>query len=234
MRVLVCDDEPGFLELISEYCIRFKEETGIPLGIIKFDNGRDVLDYCHKDRNIDLFILDIKMDDVNGIRLAKELRKREMRSKIVFLTSVLSFATKGYEIGINRYWVKPLLYSRFCAEMKLLCEDIEKESHTYLLEHIEGSLEKVYFDDIAYIETAGRKTFVHRSRSSYLSTRKMIEYEKELDERFYRCHAAYIVNMDYIKKVKGTEVYLNNDDIVYISKGKKSDFSKRLAYYLTH
>lgn len=60
----------------------------------------------------------------------------------------------------------------------------------------------------------------------------MVEYEQRLDGRFYRCHASYIVNMDYIKQVKGTELKLTNGEVIYISKGKKSAFSRELSDYL--
>ena len=233
MKIIICDDERNFVEQISEYCVKFQEDEGIPLGIIPFYSGKEVLEYCGTDRNIDLFILDIKMDDLDGMRLAKKLRDMGIRSKIVFLTSVVSFAIRGYELGVSRYWVKPMEYSRFCSEMKALCKDIEKESSAYFLENIEGGLEKVYFDEVIYIETEGRKTRVHKTGSSYLSNRKMREYEEILDSRFYRCHAAYIVNMDYIKKVKGLQVFMENgEEEVYISKGKKNMFSEKLSHYL--
>lgn len=232
MKIIICDDEPAFVELISEYCMRFKEEEEIPMRILRFFSGRDVLEYCETDRDIDLFILDIKMEDIDGLCLTKKLRGMGMRSKIVFLTSALAFAPKGYEMGVSRYWMKPLEYGRFCSEMKALCGDIERENGKYLLENVEGALEKVYFDEIVYIETDGRKTRVHRSGSSYGSTVKMVEYEQRLDGRFYRCHASYIVNMDYIKQVKGTELKLTNGEVIYISKGKKSAFSRELSDYL--
>ena len=232
MKIIICDDEPDFVELISEYCIKFQEDEGIPMGIIPFYSGKDVLEYCGKDRDIDLFILDIKMNDLDGMRLAKKLREVGIRSKIVFLTSVVSFAPRGYELGVSRYWVKPMEYSSFCSEMKTLCKDIEKESSAYFLENAEGVMEKVYFDEIVYIETKGRKTCVHKNDSSYSSNRRMHEYEQILDSRFYRCHAAYIVNMAYIRKVKGLQIFLENGEEIYISKGKKSAFAKEISYYL--
>ena len=128
MKIIICDDEPAFVELISEYCMRFKEEEEIPMRILRFFSGRDVLEYCEMDRDIDLFILDIKMEDIDGLCLTKKLRGMGMRSKIVFLTSALAFAPKGYEMGVSRYWMKPLEYGRFCSEMKALCASAGVES----------------------------------------------------------------------------------------------------------
>lgn len=233
MKVLVCDDELTFLERISSYCKRFREECKIPVGIIGFSAGKDVIRYCSLHQDIDLFILDSKLKDMDGIRLTEELRKMGIHSKIVFLTSILSFAPKGYELGVSRYWMKPLEYSKFCSEMKMLYEDVKKESQAYFIERVGDTTEKMYFDDILYIATEGRKTSVHLRDSSYLSTTKMKEYLQKLDRRFFRCHAAYIVNMDRIKRIKGAVVHLDNGEMIYISKGRKSAFMDAFSEYLT-
>lgn len=232
MKVLVCDDEAAFLEIISEYCIRFRDEYKIPFGFIRFSKGKDVVKYCRTNKDVDLFILDIKMKEMDGIRLTEELKKMGIHSKIVFLTSVLDFAPRGYELGVSRYWMKPLTYSKFCSEMKTLFEDIEKESKAYFIEHIGDVTERIYFNNILFIATEGRKTRVHLREFTYLSSTKMKEYEQKLDGRFFRCHAAYIVNMDCIRKIKGTEILLDNGEIVYISKGRKCAFSNAFTKYL--
>lgn len=233
MRLLLCDDEPLFLEKIYNYCLKFKEEYKFPISIIKFSSGNEVLEFCYNSPDIDIFILDIKMKVLNGISLAKKLRSLGFRSKIVFLTSALEFAPQGYEIAASRYWLKPLSYSKFCSEMLILIDQIKKESNKYILEHRGATIERTYFDDIVYIETQVRKTCVHLNRTTYLSTIKMVEYEKQLDNRFFRCHAAYIVNMDYIQKIDNFEILLTNGDTIYISKGKKSKFVKKLCNYMT-
>ena len=231
MKVLVCDDEAAFLEVITEYCMRFREESKIPFGFIKFSKGEDVVKYCRTNKDIDLFILDIKMKEMDGIRLVEELKKMGIYSKIVFVTSFLDFAPRGYELGVSRYWMKPLMYSKFCSEMKMLFDDIEKESKAYFIEHIGGVTERIDFNNILFIATEGRKTCVHLRGSTYLSSRKMKEYEQKLDGRFFRCHAAYIVNMECIRKIKGTEILLDNGEIIYISKGRKCAFSNAFAEY---
>ena len=232
MKIVLCDDEPFFLEQISEFCNRLEQEQGIPIVLLTFSCGKEVLEYYKTDKNIDLFILDIKMKELNGLKVAREIKRDGNSTKVVFLTSRIGYAPKGYEIGISRYWMKPLGYSKFCEEIRNLEEQIKREKGLYIIENIGTRIEKVYFDDILYIETKGRKTCVHKLKSSYLSTTKMAQYERNLDERFFRCHAAYIVNMGYIKGVKNTEIILNDGTIIYMSRGKKKKFISMLGNYL--
>lgn len=224
MKVIVCDDELYFVEVVSDYCKKFEGETGIPITLLKFEQGREVLTYCKENRDVDLFILDIKMEHVDGLEVAKEIRKSGSNAKIVFLTSAIEFAPQGYVLGVSRYWMKPLLYKNFCLEMKELYQDIQKESNAYIIESIGTITEKVYYDEILYIETYGRKARIQRINSSYMSGCKLNAYEDRLDTRFFRCHAAYIVNMNHISKIKGLEIILGNGESIYMSKGKRKNF----------
>ncbi len=234
MKVVVCDDEILFLNKIENYFKVFEKESGEPVTLVKFLKGNDVLDYFEKEKDIDLFVLDIMMPEPNGIKIAETIRKTAVHAKIVFLTSTADFSMKGYEIGITRYWMKPIEYDKFYRELTIICEEIKKESSAYFVEHIGTVIEKVYYDEISFIETIGRKTCVHKGKSgeSYESTTRLHDYEKKLDGRFYRCHAGYIVNMSYIDKIENCEVKLSDGNIVFTSKGKRKKFLLAYADYL--
>lgn len=232
MKIVICDDEPFFLDIIEEYCTKFEQEYKIPIVLIKFINGKDVLTYYEQNKDIDLFILDIMMKGVNGLKVATEIRKEGQNVKIIFLTSAIQFAPSGYVIGASRYWLKPLSFKKFCQELQTLYDEIKKESKSYIIEDIGNTIQKVYFDEILYIETQNRKACIHKINSNYMSRTKLIEYERKLDERFIRCHAAYIVNMSYITKITGLEINLSNGEAIYMSKGKRQKFISAFASYL--
>lgn len=234
MKILACDDESFFLELISEYCERFVKEEKIHITLLKFSRGIDVLSYYQKNKDIDLFILDIKMKEPDGLQIAKEIRKEGMNTKLVFLTSAIEYAPEGYIFGASRYWLKPLSYLKFSSEMKELYSAILKESKSYIVENVGTKIEKVYYDEILYIETQGRKACVHKWKTSYVSGTKLIAYEQKVDGRFFRCHAAYIVNMSYISKIDGLEILLSNGESIYMSKGKRKSFLKALSEYFSN
>lgn len=234
MKIAVCDDDLLFLDILSEFCEKFERNNKIPITLIRFADGESVLEYYKYNKDIDLFVLDIKMKGLDGLQVAERIRSAEAGTKIVFLTSAIEYGPQGYEIGISRYWLKPLQYNKFETELLVLYEQIKKESMLYFIENAGSSIEKVYYDEILYIETKGRKTCVHKTKSSYISVTTMRDYEKKLDNRFFRCHAAYIVNMNYVKKIEGLEVFLYNGESVYISKGKKKAFILAIDNYFNN
>lgn len=208
MKVLICDDEPYFIELMEKYCLQFEKKTMVPIQLFKCSSSEEVLLCCKRNKDIDIYILDIMLDKSNGLEIANEIRRMGIKSKIIFLTSAIKFAPEGYSVGASRYWMKPIKYEKFCLDMLKMVEEIKLEQNAFILEEINGGIEKIYFDSIYYIETEKRQTCIHRKNGNDLTKITMAEFEKKLDNRFYRCHAAYIVNMDYIEKIKGLQIEL--------------------------
>ena len=54
----------------------------------------------------DILIFDIQMKNMNGIELAKTLRKRGCNSSLIFVTGVKDYAIEDYEVGAVRYLLK--------------------------------------------------------------------------------------------------------------------------------
>lgn len=231
MLIAVCDDEPYFISKIKDYFNIFSSKYKTPCTVISFTNGQELINYFNENPSIDVFILDIIMNKPNGIELAEKIRKHDKKVKIIFLTSSLDFAPKGYEINASRYWLKPLPYEKFESTMLLIKDQLERETKAFLLEDISTYTEKIYFDNIVYIETLNRKICVHTKNSFYYTSRRLIDYEKILDNRFYRCHSAYIVNMSYVRKIDNYTIELETGDTIYVSKGRKKDFLKAFNLY---
>ena len=232
MRIVACDDEEFFINQLETYSRKYQDETGNIIDYCKFKNGKDLLDDLERHPETDLFILDIKMPENGGVKIAQEVRKRNKRARIIFLTSIADYVLEGYEIGIIRYWIKPLEYEKFQRIVEDIVNEIRETRQKYIVEHIGGTIEKVPFDNIVYIETRGRKTMVHKKNGEYESTKTMTAYQEKLDENFFRCHAAYIVNLSCIIKIDGVEILLENGDTIYASKGKRKTFVEAFYEYI--
>lgn len=232
MKILVCDDELIFLEEMKDYLKKLSKETKIPISGVFCEDGKTALSYFRRNRDIDLFILDIKMKGMSGLEIAEKIRQETEDVKIVFLTSVFQEAAKGYELGVSLFWLKPLSYEKFHRGLQGIYEKIQRESCLYLMEDVGDVIERIYFEHILYIATIDRKVYLYTKNKKYRGKRTLKEYERILDKRFFRCHAGYIVNMDYIGKICGEEIFLITEDKVYISRQKRKEFIKVYGEYL--
>ena len=66
----------------------------------------------HKD--YDILLLDIEMEGMDGISLAKKLRQENDQVQIVFVTGFPDFMAQGYEVSALHYLLKPLEEEALC------------------------------------------------------------------------------------------------------------------------
>lgn len=233
MRIAICDDEQNFLDKIERYILQYETKRNEGISIVRFQSGERFLDFYKESQNIDLVILDILMNGIDGMQVAKEIRKYGTHTKIAFLTSTDKYAIQGYVVNACRYWMKPITYKQFVQEMDMICQQIENDNQQFFYEKIGTTIKRIYFNDICYIETCDRKSKIHTIRDEIVTSRNMKAYETLLKSNpFFRCHAAYIVNMDYIKEINGMEIILKNDAQIYISKNRKKEFFKVFAEFM--
>ena len=157
MNILICDD-------IKEEALKLEEAiktSGLEANLITFNNGADVLSYIKKGVNVDICFLDIIMPEIDGIELARKLRKENYNGKIIFLTSSNDYSTESYQVKAYFYLLKPPCPN----EVKKILEEISTLSH---VEDTAGlpvtnrkSLRFIYFHEISYIEVISPKVYFY-------------------------------------------------------------------------
>ena len=55
-------------------------------------------------------------------------------------------------------------------------------------------------DEICYVEIVSRHLEIHTDTQVLCCSEPLQNLQALLDERFFRCHVAYLVNMDYVKQ----------------------------------
>lgn len=76
MRILVCDDEQRYCQIVNEYILSNFDENSE--GVIEtFNSAKALVSFCLKNEP-DILFLDIELGDMNGIELAKYLRSESL------------------------------------------------------------------------------------------------------------------------------------------------------------
>lgn len=106
-------------------------------------NGIQALDEISK--FYDLAIIDIMIPEVSGIDIAKELKKINPKTKIIFLTSKSSIEDKlkGFEIGADDYITKPFSFDELVARVRAVLKretESSKISHKDLILDLEKNI----------------------------------------------------------------------------------------------
>lgn len=232
MRVVICDDELLQREELREYIYKVFEEVKEELELLIFKSAEEVLKEKYVLNHTDIFILDIKMDEVSGMDLAKIIRKENDISEIIFITSLVDYIQEGYTVRAYRYLLKPINYEELKTHLLSCINDIKKKKDNFMMIENKGIVHKVPINEIMYIEVIKKELTIHTKHTNYKTKSSMDKVEKELEKfKFYRCHKSYLVNMKYIETIDKNEIIINGNKIP-VSKHRISDFKKKFTLLL--
>ncbi|MBP8822126.1 MAG: response regulator transcription factor [Flavobacteriales bacterium] len=101
-RLLLCEDDPNLGMLLAQYLLA----KGYEVELLK--DGQAGWEAYTKG-GFDLLLLDIMMPVMDGITLAREIRKQDDQTPIIFLTAknMRQDALAGFESGADDYLTKP-------------------------------------------------------------------------------------------------------------------------------
>ena len=77
-------------------------------------------------REYDLLLLDVLMPGVSGMQAAREIRERNSRTEIVFLTSSPEYAVESYSVRAHYYLLKPVTEEKLFPILDRLMTDLKK------------------------------------------------------------------------------------------------------------
>lgn len=224
----VCEDNSLHINLVKGYIDDFFNEFN-NYEVLEFVSGEDLL--SNYPNNIDLLFLDIQMNGLNGMDVARRIREFDNNVEIIFTTSVLDYVCEGYEVNAYRYMLKPIEYNIFKNNMGKCIENIIKKKNDFLTINDKSKLIKIKFDDILYIETSKRQLIIHTINGHEIIKMSMRKLEKLLNKDFFRCHNSFIVNLEKINKIDVSDIYINNSTIP-ISKHRRKQLKARLIEVL--
>ena len=122
IKVLVLDDEKGLCKDLKE----FFDYRGYK--VFAATSGSEALSIVKKE-HLDILVLDIKMEGVDGLKVLKEAKEKDPNVKAIMITALRSEDKKkeAFEIGANEYITKPFNYDKVENVIIHLVNDILKD-----------------------------------------------------------------------------------------------------------
>jgi two-component system LytT family response regulator len=249
MKVIIVDDEPAARRTLRECC------AGEPdLAITgEYGDPREALAAIQA-TTPDLVFLDIQMDTMNGIELARALDQSHL-PLIVFVTAYDQYAIEAFEVSATDYLLKPFDDKRFAATMQRVRQRHAAESRNdrgaalaALLARLEqGAAEsprllaeaggRMHMLDAAQIEAVeSDRNYVKLrvGRDSFHARSTLQQAEQALQSQpMLRISRSCLVNMNHVREVSRT---LRGDYILVLAGGatltSSEGFRDKLREYL--
>lgn len=212
-----CDDETTQAVFVRDCLKRWQEETKEIWELSVYGSAEEML-FEHPDSfPFDVILLDVEMDVMNGIQLAKKIRMIDSRVVIAFLSNKKEYVFEGYEVQAVRYLLKPIQYEEFSQVLKTAGKK-ESEARSVVV-NVDGELRKVYERDICYIEAVGHYIHIHTQEEELVCKVPLANLYPQLNgEQFIYTHRSYIVNIKYVTQIKRSECILEDHRLVPVSR----------------
>ena len=209
-NIATVEDNDQYALVITEYINNFMKENNIELNIIRFNNADDFL--ANYQQIYSVILMDIQMPGIDGMNASYELRKIDKTVSIIFITSMVQFAQKGYEVNAVSFMLKPINYYDFALKFKKALDISLMNQNRNITLNTKNGICRISTDKIMYVEIIKHKLIYHLVDELIEMTGVLSEVEERLNEYgFLRCNQCYLVNPKFIVAVKGKEVIIGNE-----------------------
>jgi len=239
LSVFVCEDQSDQLDAITTHIKNYVSIESLAMEVVcSTTSPHDILDYISNNQVAGLYFLDVDLQcDMDGIQLAKAIRKHDPRGFIVFITADAESLTLTFKYMVEAmdYIVKgdTLIKDRICkcihdAYAKYTAKPSPlQDTFVYRLSSDTNKLSKgspvaVERSNILYFEVnqdRPHNLIIYTENGKYDFRYKLSQVQKELDERFFKCHRAFIANMTKVNEfdVKNLKLIFANGDKIDVA-----------------
>ena len=219
LQIAVCDDEQRMGEYIKHLIEkRLGENDSYQVSV--FSSGRQLLD---AQTHFDIFFLDIDLKDINGIEMARQLR-RKSGAVIVFVTALKEYVFDAFEVQAFQYLLKPIDEGKFYRVLDRALEECGHGKSEPLVIRAKGVYRNIPRDSIIYAENDARKVILHLKEEQITYYAKMGELEMFLGNQFFRCHRGYLVNLREVSSYDTGNIQLKNGETILMAKQRYREF----------
>lgn len=228
IRIAICDDSSRDREFIksvlNEYALGHRDIFLIE----EFENGEELLEI--QEDVFHLIFLDIYMNSLNGMDVARTLREKGIKSRIVFCSSSKDFAAESYEVDALYYLIKN-------NEKTGLYQVLDRFFHQYPVgRSIEVKVGKdrvmIALHEIIYAEASNKKCIIHMKDKTVEASVSMSELADMLTlPDFARPIRYAIVSLEEVIAVPTDIVKLSNGIEIPVSRGERQNMKKAFAEY---
>ncbi len=223
ISVSICDDEAVERAYLSTLVRKWAETCGVSVQIMPYDSAESFLFDYEGTTAIDILLLDIQMNDLDGIELARKIRQHNDTMLIIFITGYSDFIAEGYDVSALHYLLKPVNETKLHEVLDKAIKTISNTPKPLILS-IEGDTHHIPPTDIRYLEAQGHyvviKTISRNStKAEYRVKMNLSEIQKTLGNGFFRCQRSFIVGLRYVRKITRTAIVLDDTTEVPLSRG---------------
>lgn len=234
IKIAICEDCAVQQRNLQAMVKRWSADRGREAESFVYETA-EAFWFAWSDRmDFDVLLLDIDLGRgrMNGMELARQIRTRDLRLEILFITGFSQYMAEGYDVRAIHFLVKPVEQKRLW-EILDRASGRDKPEESIVLEGKEQTL-CLALSDLLYAEAFSHTTVIASKDGHQIElAQDLKELEQKLPEKqFVRCHRSYLVNLRQIERITKQEVFLTNGRVLPVSRRREKELlAAFLAYH---
>lgn len=226
-RIAICDDKQEDREYVQQLTACWAQQRGNQMEMTEFCSAEQFLFSCPQP-DFDLLLLDIEMGEMDGVSLAKQVRRTNELMQIVFITGYSDYITEGYEVAALHYLMKPVKEEKLFVVLDRAVERLHKNTKVLTLETAEEMV-RVPLYQVSALEVQRNYVTVH-ARQDYTVKKSLSELMEQLDELFFRVGRSAVVNLNDISRVTRSDIYLTDGRSIPLPRGAYDKLNRAIIH----
>lgn len=217
LRIAICDDSAADRDYLAGLARRWAGQRLHTVQLALYPSAESFLFAYAEDKTVQILLLDIEMGQMDGVTMARTLRKDNDGVQIVFITGYSDYIADGYEVEALHYLMKPVDESKLFNVLDRAADKLCRNEQVLTLE-LSGETVRLPVYQIRYAEVQGNYVTVH-AKSDCTAKMTLSELETRLDDSFFRLGRSALVNLGYVARVTKTAVTLNDGSVLPLPRG---------------
>lgn len=231
MKIAICDDDKRDTQRLSDLLEKYSVDKQMDIDIYTYDTALGLMEVM-PEIEWDIIFLDINMEDMDGLTLARKIKEKQEDVPIVLVTAFINYALDGYKVRASRFLVKDDLDKTLPECMDDVCRQIRKNMKNMLFDCVEGDVD-IKLLEIIFIETTGHKSIIHLKSEDYHLYESMDELESRLKlYGFIRVHQSFLVNIKHIRSINNYACTLDTGYEIKIPKARYKQVRQERTLYV--
>lgn len=227
-EIAICDDEEKQRAYVKSLVEEWLHQTFHHADMKEYASSEQFLFEQAYERTQILF-LDIEMQKMDGIALAREIRKHNRQMQIIFVTGYMEYIQEGYDVEALHYLLKPVSQEKLNGVLERAIERL-KTADAVLTAWCGGEFIRIPLKEIHYIESDRNYNIIHAD-AEYEIRGTLAELEEKTDEAFVRVGRSYLVNLNAVRKITKTEIVLSTGECIPVPRGSYKKLNEAFIKY---
>ncbi len=231
MKIIILEDQKEELHQLIRLIEKWQAKANTQIQVHTFQSGEEFLQQYSSVSlaEITAFFLDIQLEKINGLDIAKRLRSDGYQGHILFLTAFREYVFEGYDVHALNYLLKPIKKESFFLCLDEIYKQFQRHAYLY---RDKQKIVKIPYADIICFSSRLHYVDILTTTDCYLQYATLRQIIVNLPQEFLQVHRSYIVNLGHIYQISGSTIYLSNNKTVPIGRSYLNSVCKAFSDYV--